>query len=105
MTIRGYSRHLPRLRSSPRRLCRFISRNLCTRVSDRLAGGSVERSYRFGLRLGPDLVIALVVLCVLFVALEPGAEAAIAVGSGVDVAAGSANTNELRILHPMRGEH
>ena len=106
VTSRGYG-------PSPRRLCTLTSRDLCTRVSDQIAGGSVGRSYRFGLRLGLDLVVALVVLCVLFVAREPGAEAGaiagdgegVAVGFGVDVAAGLSNENELRILHPKNGEH
>ena len=36
-------------------------------------GGHIRWSYRFGLRLGLDLVGAVVVLCVLFMALEPRA--------------------------------
>ena len=36
---------------------------------------TVTRSCLFGLRLGLDLVVAVVVFCVLFMALEPSAEA------------------------------
>ena len=79
----------------------------------KVAGWSVERSYRFGLRLGLNLVVALVVLCVLFVAREPGAEAGaiagdgegVAVGFGVNAAAGLSSESELQILHPRDGEH
>ena len=48
--------------------------------------------YRFGLCLGLDLVIAVFVLCVLFMALDPRA-----------VAAGP--KNEIRIVHPTKGAH
>ena len=65
-------------------------------------------SYRFGLCLGLDLVV---VLCVLFMALEPRAEAGVgagdgegvAFGSGIDIAVAVAQKNEIRIVHPTKG--
>ena len=70
-------------------------------------------SYRFGLRLGLDLVGAVVVLCVLFMALEPRAEAGVGAGdgegvafaSGVDIAVAVGQKNEIRIVHPTKGAH
>ena len=70
-------------------------------------------SYRFGLRLGLDLVVAVVVLCVLFMALKPPAEAGVgagdgegvAFGSGVDIAVAVSQKNEIRIVHPTKGAH
>ena len=70
-------------------------------------------SYRFGIRPGLDLVVAVVVLCVLFMALESRAEAGvgagdgegIAFGSGVDIAVAVGQKNEIRIVHPTKGAH
>ena len=70
-------------------------------------------SYRFGLRRRLDLVVAVVVLCVLFMALEPRAEAGVgagdgegvAFGSGVDIVVAAGQKNEIRIVHPTKGAH
>ena len=68
-------------------------------------------SYQFGLCLGLDLAIAVVMLCVLFIALEPRAEAGIgacdgegvAFASGVDIEVAMGQKNEIRIVRPTRG--
>ena len=67
------------------RLRILLSRSLRARPAVKLKGGktvkvegakTVTRSCLFGLRLGLDLVVAVVVFCVLFMALEPGAKGA-----------------------------
>ena len=73
----------------------------------------MKRSCGFGLRLGLDLVVAVVVLCVLFMAFEPRAEAGVgagdgegvAFGSGVDIALAVGQKNEIRVVHPTKGAH
>jgi hypothetical protein len=65
---------------------------------------------RFGLRLGLDLMVAVIVLCVLFMALEPRAEAGVgasdgegvAFGSDVDIAVAAGHKNKIRIVHPNK---
>ena len=76
-------------------------------------GKTVRRSCLFGLRRGLDLVVAVVVLCVLFMALEPGAQAnvgvghsrGVVVGSHVDVAGKVGRKDEVEIVHPRGGAH
>ena len=68
-------------------------------------------SYRFGVRPGLGLLVAVFALCVLFMALEPRAEAGVGDGegvafaSGVDIAAAVGQKNEIRIVHPAIGAH
>jgi hypothetical protein len=73
----------------------------------------MKRSCRFGLRLGLNLVVAVVLLCVLFMALEPHAEAGVGAGNGkvvafgsaVDIAVAVSQKNKIRILRPTKGAH
>ena len=68
-------------------------------------------SYRFGVRPGLDLLVAAFVLCVMFMALEPRAEAGVSDGenvafaSGIDIAAAVGQKNEIRIVHPAKNAH
>ena len=64
-------------------------------------------SYRFGPRSGLDLLVAVVVLCALFMALEPRAEAGegVAFRSGVDIAVAVGQTNDTKIMQPTKGAH
>ena len=68
-------------------------------------------SYRFGVRPGLDLLVAVLVLCVPFMALEPRAEAGVGDGegvafaSGVDIAAAVGQKNEIRIVYPAKSAH
>ena len=74
---------------------------------------TVTRSCLFGLRLGLDLVVAVVVFCVLFMALEPGAQAEVGVGHSRGVVVGShedlagkvGRKDEVEIVHPSGGAH
>jgi hypothetical protein len=83
------------------------------KICNQVVGGQMRWSYRFGVRPGLDLVVALVVLCVLFMALEPRTEAgvgtgdgeAVAFGSGVDIAVAAGQKNKIRIVHPTKGAH
>ena len=62
------------------------------------AGRLVKRSCRFGLRLGLDLMVAVVVLCGLFIK-------AVAFGSDVDIAVAVSQKNEIKIVQPKKGAH
>ena len=57
----------------------------------------MTRSCLFGSRLGLDLMVAVVVFCVIFMALEPGAEA--------DVGLRWAATTKLKLCTPEGGTH
>ena len=66
--------------------------------------------YRFGVRPRLDLLVAVLVLCILFMALEPRAEAGVgnegvAFASGVGIAAALGRKNEIRIVQPAKGAH
>ena len=103
MTIRADRYHLGDYgRSFAKAACK-----VCNQVEEK----HMRWLYRFGLCLGLDLVIAVFVLCVLFMALEPRAAAGVGDGEGVaftsevDIAAALGQKNKIRIVHPAKGAY
>ena len=69
---------------------------------------TVTRRCGFGRRFGMDLVAAAAMLCVLLMALEPGAKADVGASDGKGIAFGSAAVRtsqkyQARIVHPKGG--
>ena len=89
------------------------SRSLHARFAIKSKKNSMRWLYRFGVCLGLDLVIAVFVLCVLFMALEPRADAGVSAANGEGVAFGSdgdiavarGQKNEVKIEQPKKGVH
>ncbi len=62
------------------------------------AGRVMNRSRRSGSRLGLDMVVAVIVLCGLFIK-------AVAFGSGVEIPVAASQKNQIKIVKPKKGAH